>query len=265
MQYRLPRKHEGVRFSGTREPCIKGTADTIWQHDLDAFNVSCLPRSSAAMHAQPSSPCCCVESLALSLFPTAPPCSQITSVFCILINTAYVIQITLYDILHRSSSFCCYLSFLSSLHLSQCLLRTMLAMFTKHSSSISLVTSAMFTKYLLSACLLINTVFSQCPDYSDYSQEHHVPFSSGQYNLSYQRPTPACRTFNSSAVESAINSTIANIADPDLARLFLNSYPNTLDTAIKWKGYAANNSDEELTFVITGDIDVRLLPPLREK
>lgn len=104
---------------------------------------------------------------------------------------------------------------------------------------------------------LLGTVVSQCPDYLDYSQQYHAPFSSGQYNLSYQRPAPACRTFNSSVVESAINSTIASISDPDLARLFLNSYPNTLDTAIKWKGYAANSTDEELTFVITGDINVR--------
>lgn len=65
------------------------------------------------------------------------------------------------------------------------------------------------------------------------------------------RPIPACRTFNSSDVDNTVSRLKSVIKDPDLYRLFQNSFPNTLDTAIKWKGHA-NGSDEELTFVITG-------------
>jgi hypothetical protein len=100
-------------------------------------------------------------------------------------------------------------------------------------------------------------VRAQCPDYSQHSQQYHAPFSAGRYNLSYMRPDPACRTFNSSEVEDTITSMQSVIKDPDLYRLFQNSFPNTLDTAVKWKGFAANNSKEELTFLITGDINVR--------
>jgi hypothetical protein len=95
-------------------------------------------------------------------------------------------------------------------------------------------------------------VQAQCPDYATYSQQVHETLSSGRYNLSYMRPAPSCRTFNSSIAEHTISKMSSVIKDHDLYRLFENSYPNTLDTAVKWIGYASG-SDEELTFLITGD------------
>lgn len=106
----------------------------------------------------------------------------------------------------------------------------------------------------LGVLLVVLVIAQDCPDYIGYSNVTHPPFSSGVYQLSYQRPATSCRTFLSSAVESTITRLNTTIADPDLFRLFENAYPNTLDTAIKWKGYAANSTDEELTFIITGDM-----------
>jgi meiotically up-regulated gene 157 (Mug157) protein len=100
---------------------------------------------------------------------------------------------------------------------------------------------------------------AQCPDYSEYSQQSHPPLSTGKYKLAYQRPDPACRTFNSSIVESTITRFSSVIKDPDLYRLFQNAYPNSLDTAVKWRGFAASNAAEELTFLITGDINAMWL------
>ncbi|KAK4175142.1 hypothetical protein QBC36DRAFT_302244 [Triangularia setosa] len=118
-----------------------------------------------------------------------------------------------------------------------------------------------FKTQLLVVLARLYIVTSQsCPDYSTYSKTRHEPFSPGRYALSSARPPPSCRTFNSSALESLLSSFSANITDPDLLRLFQNTYPNTLDTAIKWHGFSsANPSEEELTFIITGDINAMWL------
>jgi meiotically up-regulated gene 157 (Mug157) protein len=93
-----------------------------------------------------------------------------------------------------------------------------------------------------------------CPDYGFYASQRHPPFSEGKYNLPFMRPIEKCRTFKSDDVERKIEQVKKAIRDPDLRRLFENTYPSTLDTAIRWHG-KSNKTGEELTFIITGDID----------
>lgn len=116
-------------------------------------------------------------------------------------------------------------------------------------------------------------IADSCPDYVDYSQEAHEPFSAGKLKLPYMRPKEQCRTFNSPAVEVSIDPKIVNVAthnwipyvnqwylfqkvisdikarakDPDLARLFENSFPSTLDTTVKYFEPSKN-----LAFIVTG-------------
>jgi meiotically up-regulated gene 157 (Mug157) protein len=112
----------------------------------------------------------------------------------------------------------------------------------------------------LFTCLAVPlSVFAQCPDYLEYARVVHEPLSSGKFKLAYQRPSEDCRTFKSQGVEDTLKRMESVIKDPDLYRLFQNAYPNTLDTAIKWRGYAANSTNEELTFIITGDINAMWL------
>ena len=65
------------------------------------------------------------------------------------------------------------------------------------------------------------------------------------------RPKPADRKFTSKAAEAAIKNVKAAIKDPELAWLFENCYPNTLDTTVN---YTIIDGKPD-TFVITGDID----------
>jgi meiotically up-regulated gene 157 (Mug157) protein len=70
-----------------------------------------------------------------------------------------------------------------------------------------------------------------------------------------QRPAVGERRFTSAVVESAIQSVQARIADPELALIFANCLPNTLDTTV-FPGSYEGRPD---TFVITGDIDAMWL------
>lgn len=129
--------------------------------------------------------------------------------------------------------------------------------------------------YLLvsSFCLCFVSVSSApvqvpiCPHpyrYREFAKQREgKDLSRGRHRLPYQRPLAKCRAFQSPDVEATIARLKKKITDPDLFRLFENSYPNSLDTAVLWTGFAFANgnrppySDEDLAFVITGDMSVR--------
>lgn len=69
--------------------------------------------------------------------------------------------------------------------------------------------------------------------------------------LQSKRPALADRKFTSKAVEETIRTVKAGIKDPELAWLFENCYPNTLDTTVN---YSVKDGRVD-TFVITGDIN----------
>ncbi|NVO20692.1 MAG: glycoside hydrolase family 125 protein [Bacteroidetes bacterium] len=74
-----------------------------------------------------------------------------------------------------------------------------------------------------------------------------LPFQGG---FATNRPAPDKRNFVSKAVESLIAEVKAGIKDPELAWLFENCFPNTLDTTI----IPSLQDGKPDTFVITGDI-----------
>ena len=70
-----------------------------------------------------------------------------------------------------------------------------------------------------------------------------------------QRPPVRNRKFLSRAVESELSRIKARIADPEIAWIFENCYPNTLDTTV----FAGSIDGRPDSFVITGDIDAMWL------
>ncbi|KAB8239200.1 glycoside hydrolase family 125 protein [Aspergillus alliaceus] len=110
-----------------------------------------------------------------------------------------------------------------------------------------------------------------CPDYVAYSSAPHSPYSGGPLNLPFQRPAQECRTFSSPAVEQVIEDITSRIVDKDLAQLFKNAFPNTLDTTIRWHSDGTSAKPQQRTrrngaqwegpqtFVVTGDINAEWL------
>jgi meiotically up-regulated gene 157 (Mug157) protein len=67
-----------------------------------------------------------------------------------------------------------------------------------------------------------------------------------------QRPAPADRKFTSTAVEDLITEVSSKMRDKDLARVFSNAFPNTLDTTVFHEPEGETGKPD--TFIITGDI-----------
>ena len=75
---------------------------------------------------------------------------------------------------------------------------------------------------------------------------HHV---SAQTGFPSRRPAPLARRFRSKAVDGAIESVSGRMRDPELAWLFSNCLPNTLDTTVSFTDGSVPD-----TVVVTGDI-----------
>jgi meiotically up-regulated gene 157 (Mug157) protein len=82
-----------------------------------------------------------------------------------------------------------------------------------------------------------------------------APVASGSEAFISKRPPVSERRFTSVAVEETIRRVKRQIRDPELAWLFENCYPNTLDTTVTF----SEKDGVPDTFVITGDIDAMWL------
>ena len=75
-------------------------------------------------------------------------------------------------------------------------------------------------------------------------------YAQSNIRVELRRPHPSDRKFRSEAVELYIESICRSLRDPELAALFENCFPNTLDTTVQ-PGAFEGNPD---TAVLTGDI-----------
>jgi meiotically up-regulated gene 157 (Mug157) protein len=83
----------------------------------------------------------------------------------------------------------------------------------------------------------------------------HEVFSASEPAFPVVRVAANKRNFTSVAVEKAIDRVKKTVRDPELAWLFENCFPNTLDTTVQFH----ETGGKPDTFVITGDIDAMWL------
>ncbi|CAF1177939.1 unnamed protein product [Adineta ricciae] len=93
---------------------------------------------------------------------------------------------------------------------------------------------------------------------SNFSQQTFSLIHEPKISFPSVRPTVDKRRFNSSAVEALISEVKRNIKNTELAWLFENCFPNTLDTTVDFTLNTTDNNRPD-TYVITGDIDAMWL------
>ncbi|AMD21567.1 HFL289Wp [Eremothecium sinecaudum] len=111
-----------------------------------------------------------------------------------------------------------------------------------------------------------------CPDYAEYSRTPHHDREGPEtpLKLPYQRPLEKCRTFRSPVIDNFIKNFVPMLQDPDLAIIFENAFPNTLDTTILWhvegeqnqfhkESHVTYRNNIPETFIVTGDIHAEWL------
>lgn len=113
-----------------------------------------------------------------------------------------------------------------------------------------------------------------CPEYASYAAVPHFKLDDDLNTaLPFQRPPSNCRTFRSKLVDAFIEQLKLKLKDQNLARLFENTFPNTLDTTILYHVTGEQNkrlqnhglmeykyrNEHPETFIVTGDIHAEWL------
>jgi len=123
---------------------------------------------------------------------------------------------------------------------------------------ISLLLLIYFTR-VLGAPVLVD----KCPSYGRHAmQRHEENRSTGDMNCHSRGQRQNAGLITRRKWRMPLNDCVIRLRIRTLYihRLFENAFPNTLDTMVKWKGFAwkdgkrATFTDEDLAFVITGDM-----------